>query len=151
MFVVASGSCSGVGFVGATIGAGVGFSSSIFGLMLDSLLSVRVVTASGDIVEASESANPDLFWAIRGAGANFGIITSATYKLHAQVNNGQFFCADLVYPASAKEDYFNGLEALGASWPRELMSCSCIFWDPNSNTVSLKTGKQFSANGTGIC
>ena len=118
------------------MGGGIGFFSGYFGLMIDSLLSVKMVTASGDIVEASESSNPDLFWAVRGAGANFGIITSATYKLHEQVNNGQVFYADLIYPASAKEGYFDALQALGADWPPALGTCSGVFWEPNSNSVS---------------
>ena len=138
IYAVASGSCSSVGFVGATVGAGIGFFSGVFGLMIDSLLSVKMVTADGDIVEASETSNPDLFWGIRGAGVNYGIITSATYRLHKQANDGQVFYADLIYPASAKEGYFNALQALGANWPAQLGTCNAIFWEPNSNAVSPK-------------
>jgi FAD/FMN-containing dehydrogenase len=51
-----------------------------FGLVLDGLVSARMVTADGRVVEVSETNNSDLFWGIRGAGANFGIITSATLQ-----------------------------------------------------------------------
>lgn len=67
--------------IGATIGAGVGPYQGLHGLVIDALLSVRLVTASGKIVMASEQEHEGLFWAVRGAGANFGIITSATYKV----------------------------------------------------------------------
>lgn len=136
--LAASGSCSYVGFVGATLGAGIGFFSGRFGLMIDSLMSVKMITASGDHIEVSEDSNSDLFWGLRGAGANFGIVTSATYKLHQQANAGQVFYADLIYPTDVKEDYFNALQALGDNWPPELGACHAIFWDPSSNAVSSR-------------
>ena len=51
-----------------------------FGLILDALVSARVVTATGEVIEVSDTHNEDLFWTIRGAGANFGIITEATFQ-----------------------------------------------------------------------
>lgn len=68
-----SSSC--VGIVGATLGAGLGTLQGLHGVLLDSLESVRLVTASGEIVTASQTHNSDLFWGIRGAGHNFGIVT----------------------------------------------------------------------------
>ncbi|CAJ2507153.1 Uu.00g083390.m01.CDS01 [Anthostomella pinea] len=136
-FQLPSGSCSAVGFVGATLGAGVGVFSGIYGLLIDSLLSVRMVTASGDLIEISESSNSDLFWALRGAGANFGIMTSATYRLRQQTNKGEVFVADLIYPAAFKESYFNVLQALEDNWPPEQGINSAIFWDPSSNATCI--------------
>ncbi|KAI2776005.1 hypothetical protein F4815DRAFT_503774 [Daldinia loculata] len=57
------GSCPHVGLIGATLGGGVGVFQGLFGLIIDSLLSVRLITANGNLVEASISSNPDLFWA----------------------------------------------------------------------------------------
>lgn len=104
--------------------------------MIDSLVSVRLVTADGNIVEASASENPDLFWAIRGAGPNFGIITSATYKLHKAVNDAQVFTADAIWPASMVSSYFDVLESFEGRMPPELSIVSFVVWDAASSAVS---------------
>ncbi|KAF3055119.1 hypothetical protein GL218_07727 [Daldinia childiae] len=123
------GSCPNVGLIGATLGGGVGVLQGLFGLIIDSLLSVRLITANGDLVEASTSSNPDLFWAIRGAGFNFGIITSATYKLNKAVNDGKIMTADMVYPLNMKSAYFKALQAFENEMPQELAIISTIRWD----------------------
>ena len=64
--------------VGATLGGGVGRYNGLHGLLLDSLLSVKVVTAAGKIEKASTTENPDLFWGLRGAGFNFATVLEAT-------------------------------------------------------------------------
>lgn len=70
------------GIAGLTLGGGIGYLSRGCGLSLDNLLSADVVTADGRMLVASERENPDLFWAIRGGGGNFGVCTSLEYKLH---------------------------------------------------------------------
>lgn len=76
--LVLTGNCNCVGTVGALLGGGYGNIMGEHGFGVDNLISLRVVTASGSIVTASAKENPDLFWAMRGAGPNFGIVTSAT-------------------------------------------------------------------------
>jgi FAD/FMN-containing dehydrogenase len=70
------------GVAGLTLGGGMGRLQRRFGLTIDNLLSVELVTADGQLVRASEEENADLFWGIRGAGANFGIVTSFEFRLH---------------------------------------------------------------------
>ncbi|KAI1495977.1 FAD-binding domain-containing protein [Biscogniauxia marginata] len=131
------GSCPSVGTIGVTLGAGIGPFQGLFGLMIDCLISARLVTADGDLVDVSERDNPDLFWAIRGAGANFGIITSATYKLKKAVNDAQVFTVDAIYPADAKSAYFDVLQSFQDKMPAELALCTVILWDNDSNTTQI--------------
>jgi FAD/FMN-containing dehydrogenase len=80
---VTGGVVSSTGVAGLTLGGGLGWLMGKFGLALDNLLTVELVTAAGDLVRASASEHPDLFWAIRGGGGNFGVATSFEFQLHA--------------------------------------------------------------------
>ena len=70
------------GVAGLTLGGGMGRLQRKLGLTIDSLSAVELVTADGQVVRASEDENPELFWGMRGAGANFGIVTSFEFQLH---------------------------------------------------------------------
>jgi FAD/FMN-containing dehydrogenase len=80
---VTGGAVSTTGIAGYTLGGGLGWLMAKHGLAADNLLGVELVTADGDVLHVDGESHPDLFWALRGGGGNFGIATSFTYRLHA--------------------------------------------------------------------
>ncbi|HEY8596903.1 MAG TPA: FAD-binding oxidoreductase [Thermomicrobiales bacterium] len=114
-----------VGFGGLVTGGGIGFMVRKYGLTIDSLLAAQVVTAAGEIVTASADEHPDLFWAIRGGGGNFGIVTEFTFRL-APV--GQILGGDLILPAS--REVIRGYLDYVASAPDELTTIANLLHAP---------------------
>lgn len=80
--VTTTGTCSGNGLGGATLGGGIGWLMGKYGLIIDNVRAFEVVTAAGRLLTVSATANADLFWALRGGGGNFGIVTAIEYQLH---------------------------------------------------------------------
>ena len=132
----ATGSCTCVGFVGGTLGGGVGRYQGIHGLIIDNLLSVNLITAAGDQITVSATENSDLFWGIRGAGMNFGVITSATYKVADLTNSGQVQDADFVFTASQNVSFFNALASLQGTLPPELSLLTYVDYNATNGGVS---------------
>jgi FAD/FMN-containing dehydrogenase len=110
---------------GLTTGGGTGFMARKYGLAIDNLLSAQVATAAGEIVTASADERPELFWAIRGGGGNFGIITEFEYRL-APV--GQILGGALLLPAS--RDVLRGYLDYTASAPDDLTTIANIMHAP---------------------
>ena len=111
---VPTGINSTTGIAGLTLGGGFGWLTRKFGLTLDSLLSADVVTAAGELVRASATENPDLFWALRGGGGNFGIVTAFEFQLHKV--GPEVLSGLVVHPfADAREVLREYRDALAAS------------------------------------
>lgn len=108
-----------------------------YGLLMDSLLSVRMFGADGKIITVSAHSHPDLWWGILGAGANFGVITSATYKVHPLVDNGDVFIADFILPPERSREYFDMVEANYSDMPANLAQITIASWNQSTNSVSL--------------
>lgn len=106
------------GVAGLTLGGGFGWLSRKFGLTIDNLLAADVVTARGELVHASERENPDLFWAIRGGGGNFGVVTSFEFRLHRV--GPQVLSGLIVHPFAAAKDLLPAYRRIVASAPDDL-------------------------------
>jgi FAD/FMN-containing dehydrogenase len=120
------------GIAGLTLGGGLGWLMGKYGLAADNLVSVELVTADGDVRTASAEQDPDLFWALRGAGANFGVATTMEYRLHplAQVTGGL-----AAYPFDAAGEVLAFYRDFTAELPDELtVYCGLIHAPDGSGT-----------------
>jgi FAD/FMN-containing dehydrogenase len=113
--VLGFGDTGSVGIGGITLGGGIGFVVRKFGLTIDNLLAAEIVTADGRILQTDKDNYPDLFWAIRGGGGNFGVVTKFKYKLHDLSE-----CYGGVMLLPAKPDVIAGLIQISQKAPDEL-------------------------------
>jgi hypothetical protein len=112
------GTVSHTGVAGLTLGGGMGWLTSRFGLAVDNLLGVQIVTADGQVRRAAADENPDLFWAVRGGGGNFGVVTEFEFRLHEVdplVQLGFFF-----WPHEQTVDVLRIVREIAPGLPREL-------------------------------
>jgi len=112
-----SGGCPTVGIAGLTLGGGEGQLMAKYGAACDNLLSAQVVTVDGRQLEASQKSNSDLFWAIRGGGGNFGVVTALEYQLHPVT---EVLAGTLLYPPGRIPELLQAFVKLVAAAPDEL-------------------------------
>jgi FAD/FMN-containing dehydrogenase len=106
------------GIAGLTLGGGFGWTSRKFGMSIDNLIGADVVTADGQMRRASEKENADLFWALRGGGGNFGIVTGFEFRLHAL--GPQVLSGLLVHPFADAPKLLRDYRSFVAQAPEEL-------------------------------
>lgn len=119
------------GIAGLTLGGGFGWLEGKLGMTVDNLLGADVVLATGESVRASADENPDLFWALRGGGGNFGIVTSFTYRLH---EIGPTIIGGLVvHPFSQAKAVLGFYDAFMKNAPDELVAAAVLMTAPDGN------------------
>lgn len=111
------GAVSTTGIAGLTLGGGLGWLMGKYGLAADNLISAEVVTAAGDVVRASAEENADLFWALRGGGGNFGVVSWFEYRLHAV---GPVTSGHVAHPMERARGVLQFYRELTSSAPDEL-------------------------------
>ena len=131
--VSTGGTVSTVGIAGLTLGGGIGWLMRKHGLACDNLVSVDVVTADGKFLTASESENADLFWAVRGGGGNFGVVTSFEYRLHAlePITGGIAF-----YPLAMTRDVLRFYREFTSSAPDSVEAMAGIMLGPEESPLA---------------
>jgi hypothetical protein len=115
-----SGFIASTGVAGLTLGGGIGYLSRRFGLTVDNLLSADVVLADGSFVTASETSHSDLFWALRGGGGNFGVVTSFTFRCHPIGEAGVIVGGPVLYDFADTAEVMRWYRELLPSLPEEL-------------------------------
>ena len=126
------GTVSTTGIAGLTLGGGQSWLSSKYGFAIDNLLSVDIVTADGVLRTASATQHEDLFWAIRGAGHNFGVVTSFEYRLHPV---GPVLGGMVLHPFARAMEVLRFYREFTASQPDELQTWAGILTGPDGNLV----------------
>ena len=119
------------GIAGLTLGGGFGWLEGKFGMTVDNLLGADVVLANGELIRASEHENPDLFWALRGGGGNFGVVTSFKYRLH---DVGPMIVGGLVvHPFPHAAEALRFYNEFMRTAPDELVAAAVLMTGPDGN------------------
>ena len=131
---VTGGAISTTGIAGLTLGGGLGWLMGIHGLAADNLLSVELVNAGGAVLNVTAESDPDLFWALRGGGGNFGVATSLEYRLHplSEVVGGL-----VAHPFEAARDVLRFYREFTQSVPDELTVFGGLVYAPGSSDLRL--------------
>lgn len=127
------GTVSNTGIGGLTLGGGLGWLMGMHGATVDNLISAEVVTADGRLLTASETENADLFWALRGGGGNFGVVTAFKYRLHPV---GQVLGGMLLYPLDQAAAMLRFYRDLCPTLPDEAEANAALLTSPDGVPVA---------------
>jgi FAD/FMN-containing dehydrogenase len=127
-----SGSSPSVGVTGYTLGGGMGWLARRYGLAADSAVRADVVTAEGRLVTATADRNPDLFWALRGGGGNFGVVTSLEFRLHPVAS---VFAGATYFPASGAGEFLSRYRGWAADAPDAMSTAVVLRTMPEGDDV----------------
>ncbi len=141
--VTPAGVVSHTGVAGLTLGGGMGWLSRRFGLTIDNLLSVDLVTAEGRALHTNSDIEPELFWGVRGGGGNFGVVTKFRFKMHPL---GPVLVGRWSYPRQAFDTVLRGYRDLAAKAPRELTTAFTM----TSTTMSVSAFWSGSAENASV-
>ena len=123
------------GVAGLTLGGGLGWLMGKYGMAVDNMIAAEVVTADGRVVRASSSENPDLFWAIRGGGGNFGVVSSFEFQLHPV---GPIVTGGIVaHPFERAAEMLRFYRDFTASLPDELTVFAGVLHAPDGSGVKI--------------
>ena len=124
-------SSTGVG--GLTLGGGLGWLMRQHGLACDNVLAVEIVTADGQVRRASSTENPDLFWAVRGGGGNFGVVTNFEFRLHPMRT---LYAGMLVFPGPQAPQVLRRYREVAESAPDELTVFAALMTSPDGHPIT---------------
>ena len=127
------GMISTTGIAGLTLGGGQGWLAGKYGFAIDNLLSADLVTADGDLLTAGATQNEDLFWALRGAGHNFGVVTSFDYRLHRV---GPVLGGMVIHHFQRATEVLRFYRDFTSALPDELTTSAAILTGPDGNLVA---------------
>jgi FAD/FMN-containing dehydrogenase len=128
------GAISTTGIAGLTLGGGLGWLMGVYGLAADNVLSVELVTANSEVLNVRPDSHPDLFWALRGGGGNFGVATSFEYRLHPL---GGVVGGLIAYPFEAATDVLRFYRDFTQSVPDELTVFAGLVHAPDVSGTKL--------------
>ena len=136
---LATGACGCVGAMGPALGGGNGQYQGYFGLATDQIISLDVVLADGSATKVSAKSNPDLFWGMRGAGHNFGIVTQFEYKIYDRPVADWYYCS-MTFTSDKLEKVFDlvNIQTDGGKQPKELNIYTLFLMDPQVSTVEVR-------------
>lgn len=119
------------------LGGGHGFLQAKYGLLADQLLEARVVLANGTVVTVSNSSHADLFWAIRGAGHNFGIVTEFEYKIYDVLADNMWTYEAFIFPGDKLEALYEVTEVMMKNQPPEVVNYAIFLLLPEIDPIHV--------------
>lgn len=147
LMIIGTGSCACVGVMGPGLGGGHGRYQGFYGLIIDGLISMNVVLANGSAITVSNTSYPDLWWAMRGAGHNFGIVTSFHAEIHKRTVD-EWYISEFVFTQDQLESVFEVLNSQqqNGGQPKELMNYGVFTWASQFSTTEVSVESPHSCS-----